>query len=421
MKKKIVVIGGGTFNHVRAHLSLATPAFGETAKKIAKLCEDRFDNLDVELVLTKMADSSSKLVTNDDVSAFVDELIKDNTVKAVVFNVAMCDFSGQIGDVPSAKNAPRLETRQYKDGDGPSIALTPTEKVVKKIRAHRKDIFLVSFKTTSNEPDEAVMFSKGLNLLKETSSNVVLANDIGTYKNMIITPEEGAYQYDTREETLAKLVDMIYYRTHLSFTRSTVVDGTPVPWDDERIYPALRAAVDYCIEKGAYKRFRGVTTGHFAAKVGKGKFLTSIRKTNFNELKNNGLVYVETDGDERVIAHGARPSVGGQSQRIIFQEFDDTDCIVHFHCPMKENAPDKIQVMSQFEWECGSHQCATNTVNGLTKHGNLYAVMLDKHGPNIVFHHSIDPQEVIDFIERNFDLDKSTSGFERVYMDYIGK
>lgn len=42
--------------------------------------------------------------------------------------------------------------------------------------------------------------------------------------------------------------------------------------------------------------------------------------------------------------------------------------------------------------------------------------MLDKHGPNIVFNHDVDASEVIDFINRNFDLGKSTSGFEKVYL-----
>ena len=31
--------------------------------------------------------------------------------------------------------------------------------------------------------------------------------------------------------------------------------------------------------------------------------------------------------------------------------------------------------------------------------GNLSAVYLDEHGPNVVFHRSINPQEVIDFID----------------------
>ena len=37
--------------------------------------------------------------------------------------------------------------------------------------------------------------------------------------------------------------------------------------------------------------------------------------------------------------------------------------------------------------------------------------MLDNHGPNITFHHSIDPQEVIDFIGRNFALTEKTGGY----------
>ena len=123
------------------------------------------------------------------------------------------------------------------------------------------------------------------------------------------------------------------------------------------------------------------------------------------------MVRVETDGNDSVIAYGTKPSVGGQSQRIIFDKFNDVDCIVHFHCPLKKDARDNIQVMSQYEYECGSHECGTNTANGLRKHGNFYAVMLDRHGPNIVFNHTVDPKEVIDFIEANFDLSIHTSGY----------
>lgn len=56
MNKKCIVIGGGTFNHVRAHLALAAPAFGETARQLHALCEKKFTTMDVDLVLTKMAE-----------------------------------------------------------------------------------------------------------------------------------------------------------------------------------------------------------------------------------------------------------------------------------------------------------------------------------------------------------------------------
>ena len=36
--------------------------------------------------------------------------------------------------------------------------------------------------------------------------------------------------------------------------------------------------------------------------------------------------------------------------------------------------------------------------------------MLENHGPNIVFPKDADPQAVIDFIERNFDLAAKTGG-----------
>jgi hypothetical protein len=133
------------------------------------------------------------------------------------------------------------------------------------------------------------------------------------------------------------------------------------------------------------------------------------------------MVLVETDGDDNVIAYGAKPSVGGQSQRIIFEKYGDSNCIVHFHCPLHKLHVNKIPVVSQREYECGSHQCGENTARGLEKFGNLYCVMLDNHGPNIVFNDSIDPLEVIDFIINNFDLNASTSGFEKVYLGLTEK
>lgn len=412
MNKKIVVLGGGTFSYVRAHLALAAPAFGTTARQIAKMCEKRFDHLDTELVLTKMADPKGTIITNEDADKMVDLIINDNTVKIVFFNLALCDFDGQIGSFKSGKRATRLETAA---GDT-VMTLKPSEKIIGKIRQTRKDIFLVGFKTTCGATEQE-QFSKGLDLMKRTSCNIVLANDIETRKNLIITPEEGVYgQEMSRTECLEELVDIAWHRTHLSFTRSTVVGGTPVSWGDAQVYPALREVVNFCVAKGAYKEFKGATTGHFAAKLGPNKFLTSIRKTNFNDIDKNGMVIVETDGDDDVIAYGAKPSVGGQSQRIIFGTYDDCDCIIHFHCPLKTDSIAGIPVVSQREFECGSHDCGKNVANGLEKFGNLYCVMLDKHGPNIVFHHSIDPQEVINFIEENFDLGKSTSGFEKVYI-----
>jgi hypothetical protein len=179
------------------------------------------------------------------------------------------------------------------------------------------------------------------------------------------------------------------------------------------VWPALRKVVDHCIERGAYKPIAGKTAGHFAAKVGPHTFLTSIRKSDFNKIDEVGLVRVETDGEDHVIAYGRKPSVGGQSQRIIFEQHPDKDCIAHFHSPLRPDSPDNIPIVSQREYECGSHQCGSNTARGLGKFegGQVEAVMLDNHGPNIVFHHGVNPEKVIEFIDRNFDLTQKTGGY----------
>ncbi len=404
MRKKILIYGGGTFSPVRTHLALAAPAFGKTARRLAQLCYERMPEMETYLHLTKMADPTSELVTNREVGTHVLNLKEDFNTKIVFFNVALCDYMGRIGEEESGPHAPRLKTREGIQ----TMELLPAMKVLDDIRNGRKDIFLVAFKTTSGATEDE-QYIEALTLMKRSSCNLVLANDTSTRVNMIVTPEEARYHVTTdRDQILRQLVDMTFHRSQLSFTHSTVVEGIPVKWDSEEVYPALRAVVNYCIEKNAYKPFNGATVGHFACKTGDREFLTSIRKSNFNDLAKNGLVRILTDGTDSILAYGAKPSVGGQSQRIIFSDHPEYDCIVHFHCPKKSES--NVPVVSQREYECGSHQCGENTSRGLKQFGNLSAVMLDQHGPNIVFHHSINPQEVIDFIELNFDLSAKTGG-----------
>lgn len=423
--QKVFVIGGGTFSHVRNHLSLAVEAFGETAIKINDLIQEAAnlpDSMLSYLTLTKMADPHSEIThsgtstlnkmlknnelrTNADVSKFVDHIIAEQSAKIVFFNVALCDFDGQIDDVPSGKYAERLKSR---DGNR-TINLSMADKIISKIRKERKDIFLVAFKTTAGATEDE-QYIAGLNLLKANSCNLVLANDTVTRKNMIIVPEEARYCVTTDRNTVLKeLVNIAIARSQLSFTRSTVVPGETVDWNGNEVPQVLRDVVNHCIEAGAYKPFRGSTAGHFAYKVTDNDFITSKRKTNYNNLDNIGLVRVESNGPDSVIAHGAKPSVGGQSQRIVFAQHPDVDCIVHFHCPPK--ASSKVNVRSQKMFECGSHECGKNTSDGLTEIvKGIKAVYLDEHGPNIVFNKTANAQDVIQFIEDNFDLSQKTGG-----------
>lgn len=406
--KKIHIISGGTFFHIRPHLALAAPAFGKVGQEIHDLCENMIPEMKTNIHFTKMADCYSNIETNEDVSNLLDKLVKDPTTKIIFLPVALCDFQANIIDndtlLPSGKKEKRLKSNRTH-----SLYLRPADKLIGKIRKTRKDIFLVGFKTTSGATEQE-QYLAGLNLCKTASCNLVLENDVHSKVNMIITPEEAAYHVTTdRQEALLNLVEMTKLRSHLTFTRSTVKAGESVPWESKDVPESLRAVVNHCIKQGAYKPFNGATVGHFACKINDSTFLTSKRKTNFNDLNKIGLVKVETDGPDTVIAYGAKPSVGGQSQRIIFKDHEGYDCVVHFHCLIKDGS--EVPIRSQREAECGSFKCAETTSNGLKQFGALKAVYLDQHGPNIIFNKDIDPKEVIDFIENNFDLSSKSGGY----------
>jgi hypothetical protein len=227
---------------------------------------------------------------------------------------------------------------------------------------------------------------------------------------MVVAPEETHYHKSWAWPIAVNgLVEMVKLRSNLRFTRTTVVQGEAVPWSDERIPDALRKVVNYCIERGAYKPINGATAGHFAVKLNDRQILTSIRKSNFNDLHKVGLVLVDLQGEDSVIAHGFKPSVGGKSQRIVFQRHNEYDCIVHAHVPMRPNS--LVPVKDQRAFECGSHECGMNTADGLQRFGALSAVYLDNHGPNVTFHRSIDPFDVIDFLETYFILEGKTGGY----------
>jgi hypothetical protein len=428
---KYYVIAGGTFEDVAPHLALAAPAFGTVGRRLAEAlpgalaaCGRR--EAEVELVLTRMALGGHErsgaerallgraglrdLYGNGDVARLLEQLVADPATRAIIMPAAICDFEPAAlqpaaggGEAFGRRHHPRLSSRQAYQ-----LGLAPAAKVAARVRAERKDVFLTLFKTSAGD-DAAAQHARGLSLLKRHSANLVLANDLRTRRNMVITPEEARY-HDTLDRAAAVqgLAEMIALRSGLRFTRSTVVPGAPVPWRSPEIPATLRAVVDHCVRRGAYKPFLGATVGHFAARGEAGTIVTSRRKTDFNRLDELGLVRVEPRGDDAVVAYGAKPSVGGQSQRIVFRDHPDADCIVHFHCPLRPGS--QVPIRSQRPYECGSHECGENTSSGLRALGVVKAVMLDRHGPNITFSRAADPALVIEFIERNFDLAARSGG-----------
>lgn len=189
----IVILGGGTFSDVAPHLSLCARAFGSTAIELYEMV--RRHRRDVELKLTKMADSRSSLVTNADVSIYVDQLLIDPKVKAIIFSAAMCDFSGVVGGVDEGTRLSSNEIYQ--------ISLIPdTFKVLSKIKVARPDIFLVGFKTTSYA-DFQTQIDKAQSQIEKCGCDMVLANDIGTRNNTLVFKDN--FEVGSRRELLERI------------------------------------------------------------------------------------------------------------------------------------------------------------------------------------------------------------------------
>ena len=391
--RRTVIIGGGTFSHIRTHLSLAAPAFGTTAKAI----QNKLYNS--ELYLTKMASSSSGLVTNEDVSKFVDRLIADPAIGTIVMNVAMCDFEGQIGEVESDKYAERLRTE---NGDV-QLTLTPTEKVISRIRKERPDIFLVGFKTTAGESSMG-QFMTALKFMKNVKCNLVLANDVITRNNMIITPEETRYGETTsRYDALTELCDIIRLRQNLTYHRTELIEMPNVPMSETP--SAFQIVVRYLKMHGGFieNNRNGFTPGHFCYKIDKDTFLSSQRKMDHTMVFLNGLTKVIRSEDGQTAYGTHKPSVGATSQRLVFDEYPDYDCIVHTHNPKRSESD--LPVAYQRPYQCGSLECGQNTVTHMKVYDDdIAAVYLDKHGANILFKSSGDPLKVLDFIKTHLRL-----------------
>jgi hypothetical protein len=197
----IHIFGGGTIQHVRNHMALCAPAYGKTARYLyGSLAGAR-----AQLHLTRMADHNSRLETNEDVAARLHEVLEDAATRAVVFNVALCDYAGQIGDIPSGKYAQRLSSR---DGTQ-AMSLMPTPKLLQLVKDIRPDVKLIGFKTTAGATSDT-QHRLALRQFEETQADVVFANDTVTRFNMLVMQKTGL-RAGPRETMLADL--LTYLRT----------------------------------------------------------------------------------------------------------------------------------------------------------------------------------------------------------------
>ena len=67
---------------------------------------------------------------------------------------------------------------------------------------------------------------------------------------------------------------------------------------------------------------------------------------------------------------------------------------------------------------CGSQECIKNNLSSfhefkVSESDSIWAGHMDHHGPNIVFNSDIDPQLVINFIDKYWDLSRKTDGLSK--------
>lgn len=388
--KRTIVIGGGTYSHIRSHFSLASVAYGNTAKYLSKKIEG------CELVLTKMADVNSAIETSKDLSTYIDKLLLDNSVGTIIFSCAVCDFDMEIADIPADSKAKRLSS-----SNNLHVVLSPAQKIIKKIRLTRPDIFLVGFKVScgDNEDDQ---YYTALKSMKQNKCNLVLSNDIRTRLNMIITPEEASYCITKdRHKVLDKLVDMIEYRHRLTYNKTNLIKRDNVSFSS--MPGTFKAVVKYLIDSGGFICDNGnnFTPGHFCVKIGE-YIYSSQRKANHNLVESVGLTKLKFSYDN-VTAYGrSKPSVGATSQKLLFDGYNEYDCIVHTHNP--KNIQSNINTVEQEKFQCGSIECGKNTLNGMRSCEVGASVFLNKHGLVLMFKSSDDPLKIISYIKTNILL-----------------
>lgn len=182
--KTLHIFGGGTFFDARVHTSLASRALGNSARQLARVAKSLSIPHKVHLTCQTGSRAAHPLTTNDDVEARLREILASPETGAVIFNVALCDVTIQIGDIPSGKSAPRIKTRDI-PAEGLPARIFVAKKVLPIVKALRPDVVLVGFKTTSQDTVES-QIARAHNQIVESGADFVVANDVGTRHNLVV-------------------------------------------------------------------------------------------------------------------------------------------------------------------------------------------------------------------------------------------
>lgn len=120
-----------------------------------------------------------------------------NKYKVIIMNAAICDF-----EMDNPGEARLSSSQDY------AVTLKGIQgKIVSTIRERRPDIIVAGFKTTHSE-SAVGQLAKASASMHASGLDFVLANDVGTRNNMLLTHELRVYQ-GSREFLLDQLVSEV--------------------------------------------------------------------------------------------------------------------------------------------------------------------------------------------------------------------
>jgi len=284
--------------------------------------------------------------------------------------------------------------------------------LVQRLRIERPDIFLCAI-SVYHTPAAAGRYYPAINAMKIIKYNLHLSisADLEYGDDCVFTPEETSYtDADCDYDFSDIFYELIYRRHNLTYHRTNLVHGRNTPFDEAPW--CFKEVVAYVANNGGFISDNGLgfTPGHFSYRAIDGNYLVSQRKMNHRLVMENGFTLVasnDTVSESGVVTAvgSAKPSVGFTSQKLLFDQYPEYDCIIHTHNPKRQLS--LMPTAPQKGYQCGSLQCGQNTVDNLAVMGDgIGAVYLEKHGPNIAFNSSLDPNIVIKFITDNIILGK---------------
>ncbi len=201
--RPLLVTAGGTRNPIDAIRSIAAGSTGTTgitvARALAGAYAPRLLGSAEACLRARLADPAlptREFGSTRDLMAKVEAELRERPRGVLVHSAAVGDYEV----VDAATKLPSGQAELV-------LRLTPTPKIVDRVRDWDPDVFLVSFKAGSPDWDDAHLEAVARAQLVRTRSDVVFANRLGALDTscMLLT-DAGTTRFSARNEALAALV-----------------------------------------------------------------------------------------------------------------------------------------------------------------------------------------------------------------------